>query len=80
MNHNHFTRDIKKPGVCPGCDYRSDLSDYPIEYQTYYRAAVAMGAEPDDFETWDRDRFRQKLREMRVSGSIPVYLGPKAAK
>ena len=20
MNHNHVTRDIKPPGVCPGCD------------------------------------------------------------
>jgi phosphoribulokinase len=61
-------------------DYMDTFSRYPHEYQTYYRAAVALGAEPDDFETWDRERFRKKLREMRDSGSIPAYTGPKAAK
>jgi hypothetical protein len=30
MNHNHMTRDIKKPGVCPGCD----------EYHARHRAYI----------------------------------------
>lgn len=26
--HNHFTRDLKRPGVCPACDlYRERFSD-----------------------------------------------------
>jgi hypothetical protein len=30
--HNHFTRDIKRPGACPACDlYRESQREEPVE-------------------------------------------------
>lgn len=61
-----------------------DYMDTFRRYRLYADTVEALGGVVDDFVTWvasnDREAaiFKEKLREMRESGSIPAYIGPRA--
>ena len=60
-----------------------DYMDTFRRYRLYADTVEALGGVVDDFETWKSDEaeaFKQKLREMRESGSIPGYIGPRATR
>ena len=58
-----------------------DYMDSFRRYKVYSSTVEAMGGIPDDYEEWKAEEaFKNKLREMRESGSIPSYMGPRAAK